>query len=71
MFYIEFSFNGTKRRREMAALPRVGEIVDLPEENDERIVLRVDLVVHHVDEDGKADWHCNCTVMQDWLTKAP
>jgi hypothetical protein len=67
MYYIKFTFNGVNRKRELPSLPRVGEIVDLHDGDDERVILRVDLVVHFDEGDGKWTWHCNCTQMSNWL----
>ena len=66
MFYIKFSFNGIKRKRELPCLPRVGEIVDLHDTDDGRLILRVDLVVHFDEGGGEWIWHCDCTQMSNW-----
>jgi hypothetical protein len=67
-YFVKFSFDGANRKRDVPVLPRVGEIVEL-HDDDERIVLRVDLVVHFEDLPGQWEWHCNCTIMKNWLEK--
>ena len=65
MYEINFSFNGDKRIREVPQLPRVGDVIDLDDGENGRVVLRVDLLVHR--QDGSQwHWHCNCTEMKNW-----
>jgi hypothetical protein len=65
MYDTKFSFNGTNRRRELPRLPRAGEVIDLDDGENGRVILRIDLVIHR--QDGSLwEWHCNCTEMKNW-----
>ena len=66
MFDVSFSFNGVKRVREMPIVPTSGQIIDLSDVEDGRTVLRVDLVVF-IEEGGIWQYHCNCTLRENWL----
>lgn len=65
MFYVELGSNSTARIRKMAALPRVGDIVDFADGDDERIVLKIDRVVHIEDDEGNWSYFRHCSVRKN------
>jgi hypothetical protein len=66
MHIVEFSISGAKRRRSMPTLPRVGDVVDLDDQEDGRLVVSIKSMVHF---EERSEWTfiCECTPMKNWL----
>jgi hypothetical protein len=68
MFEIKFTFNGVNRKRALPSLPGLGDIVDLEDGDQGRIILKVETIVHF-EENNAWSYHCNGIVMTNWLEK--
>ena len=65
MYEVEFRFNSVDRTRMMSFIPRMGDVIDLLEDEDS-IVLRVEKTVA-IERDGSWKFHCNCVVQDNWI----
>lgn len=66
MILVQFAINGAKRRREMPTLPRVGDVVDMDDLEDGRLIVAIERVIHF-EERGEWTYICQCTPMKNWL----
>lgn len=64
MYQVSFHFSGTKRRREMAVIPRVGEFVCL-NDGDDSLRLIVNSVYYGDDSKRAGGWAywMNCSLV--------
>lgn len=66
MFIVEFGVNGAKRRRTLPTLPSIGDIIDLDDGEEGRLILCVKSRVH-IEERGGWTYFCQCDLMKNWI----
>ena len=66
MYFVKLGFSSTSRKFQMPVLPRVGELIDFDDGEDDRIVLKIKRLVHILD-DGTWTYFCQCDVQSNWL----
>ncbi|TAD82975.1 MAG: hypothetical protein EAY70_02795 [Sphingomonadales bacterium] len=66
MFSVEFGIGAAKRRRDMPTLPQVGDVVDLDDLEDGRLIVQVKSRVH-IEEHGEWKYFCQCDLRKNWI----
>jgi hypothetical protein len=66
MFVVEFGINGAKRRRTMPTLPQIGDIVDLDDQEEGRLIVSIKSRVH-IEDHREWVYFCQCDRMKNWI----